>query len=101
MRAAHRSPRRAVVLMRTKSPAALAHARERSPFTQVELARVVGCTQQYISALETRPGKNCDQDIAARICRFLGVTLEDYFEPAAAVSSDTGATPSRVTGRAS
>lgn len=101
MQTGRRTPRRTVVLMRAKNPAGLAQARERSPFTQVELARVVECTQQYISALETRPDKNCDQDIAARICRFLGIDLEDYFEPAEDVSSAMSATTSRMTGRAS
>lgn len=101
MRTGRRTPRRTVVLVRVKNPAALAEARERSPFTQVELARAIECTQQYISALETRPYKNCDQAIAARICLLLGINLEDYFEPADAISSAPGATTSRVTGRAS
>lgn len=83
--------------MRVRDPQRLRRARERSPFrTQVELARAMKCTQQYISQLENGDKTTCSDDVAIRLCRFLSIDLEAYFEPKSLAPMTAGATRSRV-----
>lgn len=58
----------------------LRRARKRARFTQIDLARLCGVTQQYISALETGTDSDCSEQVAERVCRYIDVELEDYFQ---------------------
>ena len=66
--------------MNVTNPRRIAIARKKLHYTQANLAALVGCTQQYISALESGTDTDCSEQIALRICKRLGVELEDAFE---------------------
>lgn len=74
----HRRPR-IVIWMYVKEPTKLRRARKKKHLSQVQLAALAGCTQQYISLLESGDDRDCSEKIAERICRYLDVDLEDYF----------------------
>ena len=65
--------------MKLTDPARLARLRKRRDYTQADLSALVGCTQQYISALETGADTDCSERIALTICRRLDVDVEDLF----------------------
>lgn len=96
----HKTPRRLEVWMRVRDHDRLKRARLRSPFrTQVELARALKCTQQYVSALENGDKTTCSDDIAIRICRLLNIDLEAYFEAKELAPMPPVTTRSRVESR--
>lgn len=85
---------RIVIWMYVKEPSKLRRARKKRHFSQVQLAALVGCSQQYVSLLESGDDRDCSEKIAERICRYLDIDLEDYFvehhvirEPAVATNS--------------
>lgn len=67
--------------------------------SQVQLAALVGCTQQYISLMENGDDRDCSEKIAERICRYLDVDLEDMFDERRIIPDPSIATHSRVTSR--
>lgn len=97
-------PRRPVtreVWMIVKEPSKIRRRRKAKHFSQQQLAALVGCTQQYISLLESGNDDDCSEKIAERICKYLDIDLEDYFEERELVRMSPVATTSRVTGKAS
>lgn len=100
MRTTPRITRRVEVWMRLKDPSKLARARRRAGFTQVELSRLVGCTQQYISLLESGTAKSPSEKVAVKLCKYLGVDREDYFDTIEVPSMPVVTTVSRVVSRA-
>lgn len=87
--------------MQVKEPSKLRRRRKAKHFSQVQLASLVGCTQQYISLLESGNDDDCSERIAERICKYLDVDLEDYFDERELVRMPTITTDSRATGKAS
>lgn len=83
--------------MIVKDPTKLRRARRDSGYTQVELARLVDVKQQYISALETGVDKDCSDRVAERICRYLDLRVEDYFNEHRSRRAPSTTTRSRVT----
>lgn len=92
-------PRRTEVYMRVIDPAKLRRARKRAGYTQDELARLARMAQQYVSMLETGADKDCSEQIAERICKYLDIDLGDYFAPISTSRVSTVTTPSRGTGK--
>jgi transcriptional regulator with XRE-family HTH domain len=90
--------RKVVVWMIVKDPTKLRRRRRDKHLSQVQLAALVGCTQQYISLMETGIDRDCTEKIAERICRYLDVDLEDFFEERRVVSGERVATVSRGSG---
>lgn len=84
--------------MHVKDPGKLRRRRRDKDFSQVQLAGLVGCTQQYISLLENGTDADCSEKIAERISKWLDVSLEDYFEERTLVRIPQIATNSRVAG---
>jgi DNA-binding XRE family transcriptional regulator len=80
--------------MRVKDPDKL-RQRRRAKYSQKQLAALVDCTQQYISLLEKGTDTDCSERIAERICHWLDVDLEDYFETNVVVRTSAVATASR------
>ncbi|AZP37856.1 XRE family transcriptional regulator [Acidipropionibacterium acidipropionici] len=72
--------------MKLTDPARMARLRKRRDYTQSDLSSLVGCTQQYISAMETGADTDCSERIALEICRRLDVDLEDLFRDVTAPS---------------
>ena len=70
---------RIVVWMYVKEPTRLRRARKTKGLSQVQLAALAGCSQQYISLLESGEDRDCSEKIAERVCRYLDIDLEDYF----------------------
>lgn len=68
------------VWMYIKSPSKLRRRRKDRGLSQVQLAALAGCTQQYISLLEGGDDHDCSERIAEKICKWLEVDLEDYFD---------------------
>lgn len=66
--------------MKVVNPPRLRRARIRLGYTQKDLASLVGCKQQYVSALETGHDTDCSEVIALLICDRLNIELEDAFE---------------------
>lgn len=66
--------------MKVTHPERIRRARQKLDYSQVDLARLVGCTQQYISAIETGTDNDVSDEVALRICRRLGIDLEYAFE---------------------
>jgi transcriptional regulator with XRE-family HTH domain len=69
--------------------------------SQVQLAALARCTQQYISLIEQGLDRDISEKLAERICTYLDIELEDYFEerrtaPVAAARMGRVATRSRV-----
>lgn len=89
------------VWMYIKSPARLRRRRKDRKLSQVQLAALAGCTQQYISLLEKGDDHDCSERIAEKICRWLDVDLEDYFDERRVVPMPTVTSRSRATGKKS
>lgn len=83
--------------MKVKDPDKL-RQRRRAKYSQKQLAALVDCTQQYISLLESGNDTDCSERIAERICHWLDVDLEDYFDTHAVVRTPAVATASRGAG---
>lgn len=86
--------------MYVKNPDRLRRRRKDRGLSQVQLAALAGCTQQYISLLEQGDDRDVSERIAEKISRWLEVDLEDYFEehrservPMIATTSRGGGTP--------
>lgn len=87
--------------MYVKDPAKLRRRRRDKRLSQVQLAALVGCTQQYISLMENGDDRDCSEKIAEKICRYLDVDLEDFFierrlEPMPGVTTNRRASSERV-----
>lgn len=80
-------------------PAKLRRRRKDKGFSQKQLAALVDCTQQYISLLESGVDSDCSEKIAERLCRWLDIDLEDYFEERSVVRMPGVATATRVAGK--
>lgn len=80
---------RIVVYMYVKEPVKLRRARKTKGLSQVQLAALAGCTQQYISLLESGEDRDCSEKIAERVCRYLDINLEDHFVEHVAIHDDT------------
>jgi transcriptional regulator with XRE-family HTH domain len=89
------SPFTREVWMHVKDNARLRRRRRDKGFSQKQLAGLVDCTQQYISLLESGNDTDCSEKIAERLCRWLDVDLEDFFEERSIVRMPAVATPSR------
>lgn len=81
--------------MHVKDPGKLRRRRKDKGYSQADLAKLVVCTQQYISMLENGTDSDCSERIAERICKRLGVDLEDFFEERSLPRIQPVATPSR------
>lgn len=95
-------PRRPItreVWMIVKEPSKIRRRRKDKDFSQKQLAALVGCTQQYISLLESGKDDDCSEKVAERICKYLDIDLEDYFEERELVRMSDVATASRVAGK--
>lgn len=86
--------------MYVKDPAKLRRRRRDKQMSQKQLAALSDCTQQYISLLESGDDRDCSEKIAERICRYLDVDLEDYFEARSLSRMPSVTTSSRVGGDA-
>lgn len=86
--------------MYVNDPAKLRRRRKDKGFSQKQLAALVDCTQQYISLLENGTDSDCSERIAERICRWLDIDLEDYFEERSVLRMPAVATDSRVSSTA-
>lgn len=64
--------------------------------SQVQLASLVGCTQQYISLMENGDDRDCSEKIAERICRYLDVDVEDMFTEHRVIRDHSITTTSRA-----
>lgn len=100
MRNPRRRRPRIVIWMYVKEPTKLRRARKNRHLSQVQLAALVGCTQQYISLMEQGDDRDCSEKIAERICRYLDVDLEDYFVEHHVTRDPQVATVSRDAGSA-
>lgn len=87
------------VWMFVKDHEKLRRRRRDKGFSQKQLAALVDCTQQYISLLESGNDSDCSEKIAERICRWLDVELEDYFEERSLTRMPAVTTDSRVAGK--
>lgn len=83
------------VWMYVKDPTKLRRRRKDKGLTQQQLAALVGCKQQYVSLLESGNDRDCSERIAEKLCRWLDIDLEDYFEERAVVRMPEVATASR------
>lgn len=88
------------VWMIVKEPSKLRRRRKAKHFSQQQLAALIGCTQQYVSLLESGKDDDCSERIAEKICRYLDIDLEDYFEERELVRLPGVTTVSRDAGRA-
>ena len=66
--------------MKVTNPKRIKTRRERLGYSQVDLAALVGCSQQYISLLETGSDDDCSEAIARKIAKRLDIDLEEAFE---------------------
>lgn len=88
------------VWMYVKDPNKLRRRRKDKGLTQVQLAALCSpCTQQYISLLESGRDRDCSERIAEKLCRWLDIDMEDYFEERAVLRMPEVATASRVAGK--
>jgi len=86
--------------MFVKNPSKLRRRRKDRGLSQVQLAALCGCTQQYISLVENGGDSDVSERVAEKIARWLEVDLEDFFDERRAVSTPMVASPSRGTGAA-
>lgn len=84
--------------MQVKEPTKLRRRRKDKHFSQTQLAALVGCTQQYISLLESGRDDDCSEKVAERIAKYLDVDLEDYFAEREVVRTPPVATGPLATG---
>lgn len=66
--------------MKVTHPERIARQRRRLGYTQTDLANLVGCTQQYISMIESGKDRDCSEAIAIKIAARLDLDLEVAFE---------------------
>lgn len=66
--------------MKITEPARIRSKRRRMGYTQANLAALVGCTQQYISLLESGCDTDCSEKVALAICKRLDLDLDDICE---------------------
>lgn len=66
--------------MRITRPRQIAAARRRCGYTQIDLARLLGCTQQYVSRVERGQERHCSEKFAADLVRRLDLDPEDVFD---------------------
>lgn len=66
--------------MKVTHPDRIARQRRRLGYTQTDLANLVGCTQQYISMIESGKDRDCSEGIALKIASRLDLDLEVVFE---------------------
>ena len=66
--------------MHVKDPGALRRRRRELGLTQQQVAALVGATQQYISLLESGKDRDCSERLVLRLCRWLEVERDDFFE---------------------
>lgn len=85
--------------MQVKDNVRLRRRRKDKGFSQQQLAGLVGCTQQYISLLESGRDADCSEKVAERICKWLDVDLEDYFDERSLIRTPAVATASRGSGQ--
>jgi transcriptional regulator with XRE-family HTH domain len=90
-----RNRSRCEVWMYLKNPEKMRRRRKDRRLTQVQLAALVGCTQQYISLLEQGDDRDVSERIAEEICHWLDVDLEDYFDEHRIARMPANATVSR------
>lgn len=88
------------VWMYVRDPGKLRRRRKDKGLTQKQLAALIDSTQQYVSLLESGNDRDCSEKIADRICRWLDVDREDYFEERSTSRTPGVTTPSRVGGDA-
>lgn len=79
--------------MYVKEPSRLRRRRKDKGISQVQLAALARCTQQYISLIENGDDRDISEKIAERICKYLDVEFDDYFEERA--TTPAVATPTR------
>ncbi|MCG7424651.1 helix-turn-helix domain-containing protein [Kocuria rhizophila] len=65
--------------MRPINPEQLRRRRLASGFTQYELAALCKCSQAAISGLETGNLKQCSEDLARVMCKWLGRDMDELF----------------------
>jgi putative transcriptional regulator len=92
---------RSEVWMYVKDPAKLRRRRKDKGLSQVQLASLSGCTQQYISLMENGDDRDCSDKIATRIAKWLDSDLEDLFDERAILRMPGNATVKAATGIAS
>lgn len=100
MKRRHPRTKREDIWMYVKDPNKLRRRRRDKGLSQVELAALARCTQQYISLIEQGDDRDVSEKIAERICRYLDIDLEDYFEERRASRNPSVTTPSRVGSKA-
>lgn len=66
--------------MKVINPARIVSRRKCLGYTQVDLAHLVGCTQQYISLIERGENRECSEAIALKLARRLAIDLDEAFE---------------------
>lgn len=84
--------------MYVKDPGRLRRRRTTMGLTQQQLAALVGSTQQYISLLESGKDRDCSERITLKLCRWLEIDPEDYFEERARRSPVRGRADARRPG---
>jgi transcriptional regulator with XRE-family HTH domain len=85
--------------MKVRNAARLKSRRRSRGYTQAQLASLVGCTQQYISALEAGVDHDCSERIANRISKFLDIERDDYFTEMVVIRKPAVTTSSRGSSR--
>lgn len=68
------------VWMYVKDFSRMRRRRKEKGFSQVQLAALVGCTQQYISLIESGDDRDVSERVADKVCRWLDLETEDVFE---------------------
>jgi transcriptional regulator with XRE-family HTH domain len=95
MRTSKRTP--VEVWMFVKNPEKLRRRRRDKGLSQVQLAALAGCTQQYVSLMEKGDDRDVSEKIAERISKYLDVDREDYFDERRVSRMPAVATTSRGT----
>lgn len=83
------------VWMYVKDGSRLRRRRRDKRLSQVQLASLARCTQQYVSLIERGLDRDISERIAERICTYLDVNLEDYFEERRVIRVPSDATGTR------
>jgi transcriptional regulator with XRE-family HTH domain len=83
------------MFVKEEAPVRLRRRRRDKGLSQIQLAALTGCTQQYISLIEQGRDRDISEKIAERICKYLDVDLEDYFEERVVIRTSSDATNSR------
>lgn len=67
------------VIMKPINPDQLRRRRLSAGFTQYELAALCKCSQAAISGLETGNLRQCSEDLARVLCKWLGRDMDELF----------------------